>query len=864
MEREKLVRLVTEAQSGDSEAFSELYSAFYNMVYTIALQNAKNRDIAADITHESFEEVLRTICNLQQPAAFVDWMRKITYHQCNRYFKKKKEILLDETDFDISIFDQIEEVRTEFIPDESLDLEDFRNTFQQIMNTLPEEQRSAVLMYYFEQMSVKQVADIQNVSDGTVKSRLNYARKNLRIAIEQYEKKHNVRLHSVGLSTILYWMYASYQASMPYNKAVEIAKDLSAVSGVNITISESTVAAASAGIGSGAAAVTTGTGVAAATSTVAGTATAIYSAITTKVVAAALAVAIIGGGAAAVISSTTKDDDRSSGEIIDVLETQKFSDSINLLDYLSVSFSGDNERGLTNVNFDYGAFEEILENQIGPNTNDEAELWRDILTIEEGLDLSIDKKSGLINGDIVTVTVSFDESIAENYNLDISGGSMTYQVSGLLELPEFTISKDDLPALISGSEATYWLSTVTIVPEKMSNIELLGYEVDTLLKTATVEYIFDLDCTLAILAVTGYAEYKCEGENWTLKNIYNQTELKKWTLTGTYTGTEWGIAGPGISCAAHYEIVETSDSNYVANITWSANNESPDMKTVSVTVPLISYFENTRFIITDTSAIYEVLGTEPYFSRALKFDFANGTLFNPGEVELTKEYSSENVSSPILPTTGSVDDYISIRRDEHIQFATSGDYFSNTYNFHCTIPEILINSNDADLCNQAIIDFYDRLLDEALEAQKSYNDIYYLNGISYNAWLYDRMAVLIISLKSQVASDATHTVYVFDIDTGMLLNSAEVAERLGIADQYEAQIKSTLEARFVSAWDQSYRGTICSNEFYDQQLQLTMSKDNIERTVLYPDEQGNIMAHCRIYNLAGTEYCEYLVRLKIS
>ena len=47
------------------------------------------------------------------------------------------------------------------------------------------------MMYYFDEMSVKQIAEIQGVSEGTVKSRLNYARKAIKKSVESYEKKNN-------------------------------------------------------------------------------------------------------------------------------------------------------------------------------------------------------------------------------------------------------------------------------------------------------------------------------------------------------------------------------------------------------------------------------------------------------------------------------------------------------------------------------------------------------------------------------------------------------------------------------------------------------------------------------------------------
>ena len=92
MEKEKLVSLVTKAQQGDNNAMNELFNAFYNDLYYFALKTVKDEETALDVTQEAFVEIINTLSNLKEPAAFVTWAKQITYHQCTRYFKKKKEL----------------------------------------------------------------------------------------------------------------------------------------------------------------------------------------------------------------------------------------------------------------------------------------------------------------------------------------------------------------------------------------------------------------------------------------------------------------------------------------------------------------------------------------------------------------------------------------------------------------------------------------------------------------------------------------------------------------------------------------------------------------------------------------------------
>ena len=176
MDKDKYVGLVSAAQAGDKEAIDQLFNTFYGDVYYFALKTVKDDEVAQDITQETFVEIINTIGDLKEPAAFVSWMKQITYHQCTRYFRKKKDVIVDENEEGYSVFDTIEEENGEFLPDEALDRKDLKETILSMLNTLSPEQRSATILYYFDELSVKDIAEIQKVSEGTVKSRLNYAR----------------------------------------------------------------------------------------------------------------------------------------------------------------------------------------------------------------------------------------------------------------------------------------------------------------------------------------------------------------------------------------------------------------------------------------------------------------------------------------------------------------------------------------------------------------------------------------------------------------------------------------------------------------------------------------------------------------
>ncbi len=303
MEKEKLVSLVTAAKVGNNDAMNELFNAFYNDLYYFALKTVKDDELALDITQEAFVEIINTLCNLKEPAAFVTWAKQITYHQCTRYFKKKKDVLVEEDEEGNTVFDTLKEENAEFIPDEALDQNDFKKIILAILDELSEEQRSATMMYYFDEMSVRQIAEIQGVSEGTVKSRLNYSRKAIKTSVEEYEKKNNIKLHAIPFFPLFKWLFdGSFGGGIPASSAKIIAESVSAATGTTVTVATATTSAAVATT-----ATTTAVGIGAKIAAIP---------LATKIIAASIAAVIVVGGATTAVVITNEKDDNTSTQSI--------------------------------------------------------------------------------------------------------------------------------------------------------------------------------------------------------------------------------------------------------------------------------------------------------------------------------------------------------------------------------------------------------------------------------------------------------------------------------------------------------------------------------------------------------------------
>ncbi|MGN0243502.1 MAG: sigma-70 family RNA polymerase sigma factor [Lachnospiraceae bacterium] len=240
MGEQELISIVTDAQSGNSEAFNQLYCAYSNVVYGMALRWTQNPDVACDITQETFIAIIQDIKTLRDPNQFIPWMKMVTRHQCSRHFKKKEirhECLLDESEDAGNVFETLEEENEELIPDKAMDQEDFKQTVLSFVQSLPIEQKNAIIMKYYDELSVKEIAEVQGVSENTVLSRLNYGRKAVKKVVEEYEQKHHVKLHTISVIAIFKWIYDGTSDVMTVQAAERMAKAISSATGVPMVFS---------------------------------------------------------------------------------------------------------------------------------------------------------------------------------------------------------------------------------------------------------------------------------------------------------------------------------------------------------------------------------------------------------------------------------------------------------------------------------------------------------------------------------------------------------------------------------------------------------------------------------------------------
>lgn len=241
--KEDITEIILAAQQGNTDAFAKLFDYCYNDIFRIAMSNVNDYDLACDLTQEAFIEIFNTIKSLREPAAFRSWMKKVTYHRCTNYYKSKEykhETVISDSDDINDFFENMEEDRAQFVPEASLDAKELIALIRSFLKELPKEQHDAVVMYYFDDISLSEIAEIQGVPEATVKSRLFYARKSLKKLIEDYEKENDIKLHSIPFIPLLLKAIEPNELNLSADAKEKIAEKISSETGMKLSSSAAT------------------------------------------------------------------------------------------------------------------------------------------------------------------------------------------------------------------------------------------------------------------------------------------------------------------------------------------------------------------------------------------------------------------------------------------------------------------------------------------------------------------------------------------------------------------------------------------------------------------------------------------------
>ena len=298
VQQERLLELIQRGRAGDPAAQEELVRAVQNKVYYHCKKMLKHEQDAQDAAQDVLITMITSLDKLKEPAAFWGWVNGITANRCRHLLSAPhREWQIPEDEEGDSLLDRLEDPDLQLVPDQALDDKETRRMILDLVDSLPPDQRMSVLFYYYDEMSVKEIAQAMDTSEGTVKSRLNYARKSIRKGVEEHERR-GVKLYSVSpiLLLVLFLRQEAEHTALDGAAASAMAGQVMSHAGAASAGTQTGTAAGSAAT-AGSAGGSVGAGGAAAASK------GLLAGLSARVIAAAAAVLVVGGVAAGVVLS---------------------------------------------------------------------------------------------------------------------------------------------------------------------------------------------------------------------------------------------------------------------------------------------------------------------------------------------------------------------------------------------------------------------------------------------------------------------------------------------------------------------------------------------------------------------------------
>lgn len=284
--------LVERAKSGDQDAIAALYRESYDKVYYTIKSMIREEDAVFDILQDSYLKAFSHLDSLTDGEGFIPWVKTIAANTARDSLKKKRPLLFSELsageDSDLPAEEFFEDERAENLPQEVLEGQETVRLIREILEELPEDQRAAIGMYYYEELSVKEIAAAMDASESAVKSRLLYGRRKIEEKVRALEKK-GTKLYSLAPIPFLLWLFRSQKGSTTQIPSAPILQNV-----LSHTAASSAASAAAGASNSAAAAA--GSASAVSSGAAAGAAAGGFSALKIAVAAVA-AVAVLAGSA---------------------------------------------------------------------------------------------------------------------------------------------------------------------------------------------------------------------------------------------------------------------------------------------------------------------------------------------------------------------------------------------------------------------------------------------------------------------------------------------------------------------------------------------------------------------------------------
>lgn len=160
-EDQKILRRI---QEGDTSAFEKLVRKYYRNIFALCYRRIGDSDVASDLCQDTFLKLISSVQSIQHRGKFSNYLYTIALNTCTDYLKKKRLYIED------SSTERIED--TEPLPEEWVLTGERNAILAEYLNTLPDIQKEAIILFYFQGEKLKDIAEMTEVNISTVKSRI--------------------------------------------------------------------------------------------------------------------------------------------------------------------------------------------------------------------------------------------------------------------------------------------------------------------------------------------------------------------------------------------------------------------------------------------------------------------------------------------------------------------------------------------------------------------------------------------------------------------------------------------------------------------------------------------------------------------
>lgn len=183
--------LVERAQNGDTRAFDLLVRKYTPKLYGLVYNMTSNRDDTADLLQDIFAKAYRSLLRFQGRSSFYTWIYSISVNMTLNFLKKRgrRTILsLDDVDSGIHNDPDFIAATTGVSPLRNVGLHELQKRLNEAMMKLSEDHRTVVTLYDIQGLQHSEISKILGVSEGTVRSRLFYAHRQLQNYLDDFIK----------------------------------------------------------------------------------------------------------------------------------------------------------------------------------------------------------------------------------------------------------------------------------------------------------------------------------------------------------------------------------------------------------------------------------------------------------------------------------------------------------------------------------------------------------------------------------------------------------------------------------------------------------------------------------------------------